>query len=337
MLKEAWARGWRRGWRRHMRRTAAGAGLLAGGALLGGVGIGYYIANEITKPARSSPADDYVVSPYETGADYEDVAFPSERGDHLVRGWWMSRPETDRVIVGCTGYRGSRWFLIGIATALWRAGFNVLLFDYYGHGTDRGGRRISLGYHEVSDFMAALDYAERRVPNGRIGVIGYSMGAAVAILGVARRPEVRALVADSPFATHADVVAYNVERTLHLPLGRLLVPLADFFLSRLAGYRHADVEPIRGIGAIAPRPLLLISSTDDEMIPVEHSHRLFAAASQPKELWIAEGAAHCGVYFLDRPTYCARVIGFFERHLGAAASVSETERARSRRVQRDSA
>jgi len=333
MLKAAWRSGWRRGWRRHMRRTAAGMGALAGGALLGGAGIGYYIANEITKPARRTPSDDYVISPYETGADYEDVAFPAARGDHLIRGWWMPRPETDRVIVGCTGYRGSRWFLIGIGTALWRAGFNVLLFDYYGHGADRGGRRISLGYHELGDLLSALDYAERRIPNARVGVIGYSMGASVGILGTARRPEVRALVADSPFAAHADVVAYNVERALRLPIGPLLVPVADLFLSLLAGYHHADVQPIRGVAAIAPRPLLLIAGADDEMVPIEHAYRLFEAAGDPKELWIAEGAAHCGTYFLDRPAYTERVVGFFERALGArVAPPADAEHSRRRRA-----
>jgi fermentation-respiration switch protein FrsA (DUF1100 family) len=312
--------GRRRGWRRHARNTLAGAGLLAGGALAAGAGIGYYIAHKITRPAKPASDDGYVMSPYETGADYEEVSFPAAHGahcDHTIQAWWLRRPETNRVVVCCTGYRGSKSYLIGIGTALWRAGFNVLLFDYYGHGADKGGRRISLGYHEVNDFLAALDYAERRVPGGRIGVIGYSMGGSVAILGTPRRSEVRALVADSPFARHADVVAYNVERTLRAPVGRLFVRIVDYYLPLLAGYRHADVEPIRSIGALAPRPLLLIHGTADDMIPVDHAYRIFAAAGEPKELWLADGAAHCGAYFLDRPAYCRRVIAFFERHLGA--------------------
>jgi fermentation-respiration switch protein FrsA (DUF1100 family) len=329
-------RAWRRTWRRHARTAAFGVGILSGGAAALAAAIGFHAANEITKPARSSAADDYVISPFETGADYEDVSFPAQDGSHRIRGWWLSRPETDRVIVGCTGYRGHRWFLIGIGTMLWRAGFNVLLFDYQGHGTDRG-RRISLGYHELRDFLAAVDYATSRIAHARLGVIGYSMGASVAILGTALRPEVRALVADSPFDSHADIVAHSISNSMRLPVGPLIVPFVDYFLPLLAGYHHADVEPMRSIASIAPRPLLLIHGDADGVIPVEQSRRLFAAAGHPKELWIGEGADHCGTYFLDRPAYCERAIGFFEQHLGAARETRrETAReAAGQRRQRD--
>ena len=303
-------------WQRRMKFTVAALGGVAGAALAAGAGVGYYVADQITRPARPSPMDELAMSPFETGADYEDVSFPTVRGDHAIRGWWLPRPETDRVIIGCVGYRGNKWHLVGIGTALWRAGFNVLLFDYYGHGADLG-RRISLGYHEVNDFLAALDYAERRIPNTRVGVLGYSMGGAIAIMGVALRKEVLALVADSPFTRHADVVADNVRKMLHLP-GKPIAQLADYFLPRIAGYHHADVEPINSIAEIAPRPLLLIHGTEDETAPLRHAYENFAAAREPKELWIGEGAIHCGTYFLDRRAYCARVTRFFEKAIGAA-------------------
>ena len=143
------------------------------------------------------------------------------------------------------------------------------------------------------------------------------MGASVAILGAARRPDIRAVVADSPFATHEDIVTHAIERVTRLP-GRQVARLADTFLQWRAGYRHRDVRPVAEVAAIAPRPLLIIHGSADRTIPVEHAYRLYAAAGTPKELWIGEGADHCGTYFLDRPAYCARVAAFFERALGAA-------------------
>jgi fermentation-respiration switch protein FrsA (DUF1100 family) len=300
---------------RPLRRAAAGAGLLAGGLLLSTVGLAYFVARVLTDPRRPGPQDDYVMTPFETGAQHEEVVFPAATGDHQIHGWWFPRPSTTRVIIGCTGYRGSKAELIGISTALWRAGFNVLLFDYHGHGAGRGVP-VTLGYRELHDFYSALDYALRRVPGARIGVIGYSMGASIAIMGSARRPEVRAVVADSPFATHAEVVSHNVARVIHVS-GRPVAALADVFLAWLAGYRSRDVEPVRDVRALAPRPLLLIHGTADQMIPLAHSQRVFAAAGEPKELWLGEGADHCGTYFLDRSAYCERVIGFFERALDA--------------------
>src|SRR5947209_1348388 len=88
-------------WRRRMKFTVAALGGVAGAALAAGAGLGYYVADQITRPARPSPMDEMAMSPFETGADYENVTFPTARGDHAIHAWWLPRPETDRVIIGC--------------------------------------------------------------------------------------------------------------------------------------------------------------------------------------------------------------------------------------------
>jgi uncharacterized protein len=301
------------------RRALKGARLLAGGAAIGALGVvgaGYYVASTLTRPGRPSPTDEYVFTPFEVDVPHEPVTFPPEEGDHFVRGWWLKRPESRRVIIACTGYRAKMSDLLGISSALWRAGNNVLLFDFHGHGAGLGAP-VTLAYREMNDFLGALDYARRRLPGARIGVIGYSMGAAVAIMGSARRSEVRAVVADSSFASHADEVRYSIAKAMRLPapLVPAVAEVADHFLFWRAGYRHRDVEPVHDVGRLAPRPLLIIHSQNDEMIPVEHAFRLFDAAGEPKELWIENATSHCGSYFVDRKRYCRRVADFFARHL----------------------
>jgi uncharacterized protein len=302
---------------------ALAVGMSAAAVAASGMGVGYYVARTITAPRRQNPMDDYVVTPFETGVPSEEIHIPTGYGVSLG-GWWFPRPESDRVVLGLTGYRGAKSDLIGIGSVLWRAGFNVLLFDYHGHG--RGpGAPVTLAHAELRDMHAALDYALRRLPGARIGVLGYSMGAALAILAAAARPEIRGVVADSPFATHADVISHAISRTLHLPGGPFL-GATDYFLARRAGYRSGDVAPLRVVEKIAPRPLLLIHGTADSTIPYTHTQRLYEAAGAPKELWLADGAEHCGAYFLDRPAYCRRVTSFLadalagEERLSAAGS-----------------
>ncbi|MGE5333535.1 MAG: alpha/beta hydrolase [Nitrososphaerota archaeon] len=302
------------------RYAATAVALSVGGAMAGGASIGYYVAMSLTKPQRPSITDQYTMSPYETGADFEEVAFASPNG-HELHGWWLNRPETDRVIVGCAGYRGSKAQLVGIGSMLWRAGFNVLLFDYRGHGSDLGVP-ITLGYREMGDFFAALDYTITRMPDARIGVFGGSMGAAIAIMGSSQRPDVLAVVADSPFARHADVISFRVRQQVHLP-GQPFARISDYFLYRMAGYRGSDMEPVRWVAQLAPRPLLVIHGTHDTSIPVEQGIQVYEAACEPKELWIGDGAEHCGTYFLDRAAYCQRVSSFFDAALGAVTEVSE--------------
>lgn len=292
------------------RHVAAAMGMLAGGLALGTVGAGYYAVRALTAPNKPRPDGEFTITPFETGVTFEDVRFPAEGMDHLVSGWWLVRPETSRVIIGCTGYRARKSDLIGISSALWRAGFNVLLFDYHGHG-DALGQRVTLAHREMSDFFGALDYALQRVPEARIGVLGYSMGASIAIMGAARRPEIRAVVADSPFATHADVFSYRIAQTLRVP-ATPVASVANRMLPYVAGYHAEDVAPLHEIVEIAPRPILLIHGCDDTAIPVAHTRRLYDAAGEPKALWLVEGAEHCGAYFMDRPAYCDRIAQFFE-------------------------
>jgi len=72
------------------------------------------------------------------------------------------------------------------------------------------------------------------------------------------------------------------------------------------------------VGNLAPRPIFIIHSTGDKIVPYQHAIWLYEAAGEPKELWIVEDVAHCGAYFIDRPAYCRRVADFFARSLPAA-------------------
>jgi hypothetical protein len=76
------------------------------------------------------------------------------------------------------------------------------------------------------------------------------------------------------------------------------------------GYRFAAVRPLDVVGCISPRPLLLIHGQDDRTVPAEHARQLYAAAGEPKELWIAPGTPHCGAYFDDRAHYVRKVAYF---------------------------
>src|SRR5919202_1649660 len=113
------------------------------------------------------------------------------------------------------------------------------------------------------------------------------MGAAVSLLVAAREPRLRAVVADSPFASMRDVIGHAFERR-RIP-ARPMLSLAESVNRWRYGYRFDAVEPVDAVAAIAPRPILLIHGTEDATIPVNHSRAIFAAAGDPKELWIVPG------------------------------------------------
>ena len=276
-------------------------------------GAAIYLVDALTRPKKLAPFANYTFTPFELDLPAETVEFSPRQGNHKVSGWFIPRPGATTTILVCPGYRSSKTDMLGIANFLWKAGHNILAFEYYGHGM-QVGTPITLGYREMQDFLGAFDYARQRAPGTHLGVLGYSMGAAVAIMCSARLPEIEAIVADSAFATHTSVVDYNVRRALHMPSAPFAW-LADYLLGWRAGYHFRQVEPLRDIAQIAPRPILLIHGGKDTVVDPHDAPLLYAAAQDPKELWMVPEADHCGAYFEDRPLYVQKVLTFFEEHL----------------------
>lgn len=295
------------------RRLAGLAGAVALGAAGMLVGAAAYATAKLNVRAPENFMSSYTFSPFETRVEgYESVTFRTADGLTLS-GWWLPRPDSRRVVVGLAGHRSAKSDLLGIGSGLWRAGDNVLIFDWRSRGQSEVAQH-SLAYYELRDAAAAVEYALGRVPGGKLGLIGFSMGASVALLLAARDARVAAVVADSPFTGIAEVVAHGAARR-RLP-ARLVVPLADALTGWRYGYRFGAVRPIEAVPALSPRPLLLIHGRADSLIPVSHAHALYEAARAPKERWLIDGAEHCGGYFADRAAYVDRVAAFFEQHLG---------------------
>jgi fermentation-respiration switch protein FrsA (DUF1100 family) len=292
-----------------MTRKLLSAGIGAG---MAGVlaGVAAYAARRISGPTPLERRNlTYTFTPFEIGIAHEAITFAAADGVR-ISGWWLARPESNRVVIGCHGHRGSKDELLGIGSGLWRAGMNVLVFDFRGRGASDDSV-CSLAYHEVADLRGAVQYAIDRLPTASIGVIGYSMGAAVSLLVAADEPRIKAVVADSSFAVMRDVVAHAITQR-RLPT-RPVLALADRFTHRQYGYRFDSVRPVDAIARIAPRPVMLVHGANDTMITPRHAYQLYQAAQSPKELWLVSGVEHCGAYFLDRAHYVERMARFFEQ------------------------
>jgi fermentation-respiration switch protein FrsA (DUF1100 family) len=226
-------------------------------------------------------------------------------------------------LILCHGYQRCMEEPFSLAVELRQRGFGVLLFDFRGCGRS-GGRYTTIGHDEKHDLLAAVRWLRGRLGAGApIGVLGISMGGSVAIEAAATCPAIGAVVADSAFAHLSGAVAHRFSS-----LGRVDLVLHHTTM-RIAEHmvrgRVARVRPVDAVARIAPRPLLLIHGMADDIVPVAHARELFAAAGEPKELWLLEGTSHA-MPRMDRPDeYTERVAEFFER---ALATRREPARAR---------
>jgi len=299
------------------------------GGSLGVLGVLFTLALSLVKvlihPRKWTRFDLHTFTPFELGLPGEAVAFPPREGNYLVSGWYIPYPEATTTILLCPGYRCKAEYVLNLALPLWKAGHTLLVFEYYGHGAPVM-TPVTLGYREINDFLGAVAYIRARAPAAGLGVLAYSMGASVALMAGAQTNDVEAFVVDSAFATHRRVLAYNFRRSVHLPFG-LVALMTDQLLWRLAGYHLDQVEPLRDIGRLAPRPVLLIQGEKDSVVDPQDALLLYQAANAPKELWIVPEAEHCGAYFVDRLAYIARVITFFDLHLKKKLPSSPTKNA----------
>ena len=166
--------------------------------------------------------------------------------------------------------------------------------------------------------LGAFDFlVQRGVQAEKVGVLGYSMGAATALLGVAEEPAIRAVVADSSYADISDLIAQETAR--ETPFPEWMVPVFVPGMDLMAGL-FFDVD----IGAMIPQeavarldyPVLLVHGTADERIPVDSSVRIHLASHPDSSLWLVDGVGHTDA-FDERPDeYVEKVVSYFESRLG---------------------
>jgi fermentation-respiration switch protein FrsA (DUF1100 family) len=291
--------------------------LLAGGILVLYVGLSYWVYRRAFVPPKPMYLDDFEFTPFEFQADYEEVELVAADGINFGA-WHFRQPGSPQTVIISGGHKGRREASLGIAVALWRKGFNVILYSYRGmSGSDRAP--VTFGIKEVLELQATIAFARKRIPNARIGLLGYSMGAVVSLLGAAGEPGVEALVLDSPFSHLPTLLAENVRRVSRLP-GSPFVWLAGLMLRLRSGCRIEESSPRDVLSSLEPRPLFFIHGGADDITSVNHSRGLYDSYRGPREIWIVQGAPHVGAYFADRPLYVERVAGFFARHLGLDVS-----------------
>jgi dipeptidyl aminopeptidase/acylaminoacyl peptidase len=275
--------------------------------IIGAVSL-YGSSRLIRRRVPDAPSD-----PAQYGLTYEEVIFPSRDGLAL-QGWFIPAPEAKGTIVFCHGHAGSMDPDVQYAPAFHERGYNVLMFDFRGHGRSEG-QHVSMGYYERQDLLGAVDYLQSQGID-RVGVLGFSMGGAVAMATASHSEAIQAVISDGGFARLSGPIAAGV-REQGLP--GFLASLAGHFIMWLMGLRLgcslSGADPIRWVDKIAPRALFIIHGALDPFITVEEARELYAAAGEPKEIWIVPEAGHREADRRHPEEYRHRVLAFFDRWL----------------------
>jgi dienelactone hydrolase len=259
-------------------------------------------ATHVPRPAIGS-------DPSSVGLSYDDVRIQTT--DDVTLAAWYTPSRNGGAVVLLHGAGSTRSNVLDEAAVLAEHGFGVLMLDARGHG-DSEGRAMDFGWAGDADITAATAYLAGRddVEDGRIGLVGMSMGGEEAI-GAADAAGVRAVVSEGATTRTA---------------------LDESWLSDEYGLRGAVQEQIEKVQDLAtalfadvPRPASLRDSveraTDTEFLLVtagempDESHAatyIQSAAPSRIDVWTVDGAGHIGGLATAPHEWESQVTGFLE-------------------------
>ncbi len=237
-------------------------------------------------------------TPEEMGLEYEPVRITTEDGV-VLDAWYVphvnenaAAPEWVMVVFhGNAGNIGHRLDTLRIFNTL---GFSSLIFDYRGYGRSTGYPTEAGTYRDAEAVWEYLT-RERGVPSGRILYFGRSLGAAIAANLALRHPPA-ALILESAFTSVPDLAAE-------------LYPLLP--ARRMSRFQYNTLAALSEI----TRPVLIIHSRDDEIVPFSHGRRLYEAAPGAKRFLEIKGGHNDG-FLLSGEHYLQGVRAFAEEVTG---------------------
>jgi uncharacterized protein len=237
---------------------------------------------------------------------FEAVSFRTSDG-LTIRGWLGEGGDSKKGVILLHGYRGDRGHMAGHAKFLRAAGWATLSYDARGCG-ESDGDVISCGWFERHDLTAAIRFMKKRGFT-ELACIGISQGGATILYAAdSLDPAVKAVVVVSTYDNIEKAVDNRCRHYVGLPgwlAASLLLPFAEGEL----GVTRDRLDPAAGISRV-DRPVFVVSGSDDTRTLAEDTRRLFAAAREPKRLWLIPGADHEDLHTYAGAEYERRVTEF---------------------------
>ncbi len=251
-------------------------------------------------------------------------------GAHLCASLYTPEKWNGGAVLVLHGISDSRGSEIGFAHLFGSRGYLVLTPDNRAQG-ESGGDFVTYGLLEADDVHRWVSWliAERH-PSHVYG-LGESLGGAVLVESLAVEHRFNAIVAESAFASLAQLARDRVAERLPVPrsLGQALaapfVSTAFLYGRWRYGLDFREASPEAAI-AETSTPVLLIHGLSDTKTSPEHSEILAASDPRTAKLWLVPGARHTGAYATAPREFEEKVLGLFETYQNLPRGIQVREK-----------
>lgn len=286
----------------------------------------FFISYKVMDTLLHHPRDTNVS--YELNIDktpYEEVEFKSLKNDNTLRGSFfpangLSNKASDQTIIVVHGYTSNR-LVKGRTKKLVEhfvpKGYNVLAFDLSSQG-ESNGNLITLGLNEKYDLLGAVSYLKSRDHAGdKIGVIGFSMGAATSLLAASESGDIKAVIADSPFRNAGIFLREGLPFFSGLP--SFPFSYTSIWVGKWVMKVDLDsVSPMDAAKKIQNKPVMLIHGTGDQQISYKNTEAIFESLKNnpDAEAWYPQNTEHIDAINHYPTEYFQRVDRFLDKYIG---------------------
>ncbi len=256
------------------------------------------------RPAKISSS----VRPGDLGVSAEEVILRTTDGVKISSWFVRAQVNTDKAIILLHGYPADAGDILTSTIFLSRR-YNLLYVDFRYFGASQG-RYTTIGIKETYDVLGAVKYLQDEGMT-RIGVWGFSMGGAAALMSLPKTNAIDAVVSDSSYASLYILVQdmFNEVPVLNRVIAWLIRGIARTIL-------QIDIKNESPLVALQKniRPILIIHSSQDEVIPFKHAELLMDASygNPDAEFWFPKGGGHG---YIIQAEYMQRVGDFFQKYL----------------------
>lgn len=232
------------------------------------------------------------------------------------------------VVVFCPEFSSNHRSAMLYCSALSRAGFHVLTFDFRNHGdSDSMPGYVPLHWlthFEVMDLNAVIDhvYSQPDLNELPLGLFGISRGGGAALYVAAQRPEVLQVATEGAFGSEMLMMAH-AEQFVAIAAPEVMaklfpkwhykvtITLARWISQRRRRCRYAMLE--RVLPQLAGKPTLVIAGQRDTYVMPRVAREITRLIGQPEALWLVAKAKHNLARSVNPDEYDRRLVEFFSR------------------------
>ncbi|WP_058950774.1 alpha/beta hydrolase [Oceanobacillus picturae] len=249
--------------------------------------------------------------------DFEHWEMTSYDGLELKGYYLPAKEPTNKTVVLAHGYLGNARDM-GLYGQYYyeELGYNIFTADMRGHGNS-GGDYIGFGWHDRLDYIDWMDkIIEKTGDDTEIVMHGVSMGAATVLMASGEKglqPNVKAVIADSPYTSVYDMFDYQLERMFHLPAFPVL-PSTSVVTKMKAGYSLSEASALDQVKK-AEVPILYIHGNADTFVPTKMTEELLENTKSEAEMITFDGAGHGEAFVIQEDRYVSKLNEFLEKHI----------------------